>query len=67
MSEFVAAAKCQVTTAALRARRLAVREEGATMVEYGLMVALIAVVCLAAVTLLGANVSGIFNQIAGAV
>jgi len=28
-------------------------EEGATMVEYALMVALIAVVCIAAVTLLG--------------
>jgi pilus assembly protein Flp/PilA len=38
--------------------RLAVREreEGATMVEYGLMVALIAVVALAAVTTLGGNV-----------
>lgn len=43
------------------------REEGATMVEYGLMVALIAVVCLVAVTALGVNVSGIFNQIAGSV
>ncbi|MBS0265197.1 MAG: Flp family type IVb pilin [Planctomycetes bacterium] len=41
------------------------RETGATMVEYGLMVALIAVVCLAAVTLLGTNVKAIFNQIAG--
>ena len=28
-------------------------EEGATMVEYGLMVALIAVVCIGAVTILG--------------
>ena len=41
-------------------------ERGATMVEYGLMVALIAVVALAAVTLLGVNVADIFNQIAGA-
>ena len=48
-------------------RKLVVEEEGATMVEYGLMVALIAVVCIAAVTLLGTNVKGIFNQIAGAV
>ena len=31
-------------------------EEGATMVEYGLMVALIAVVCIAAVTALGVGV-----------
>ena len=42
-------------------------EAGATMVEYGLMVALIAVVCLAAVTLLGTNINAIFNQIAAAV
>jgi len=39
-------------------------EEGATMVEYGLMVALIAVVALLAVTALGVNVAAIFNQIA---
>jgi pilus assembly protein Flp/PilA len=43
------------------------REDGATMVEYGLMVALIAVVCLLAVTALGVNIQGVFNQIAGAV
>jgi len=39
-------------------------EEGATMVEYALMVALIAVVAIAAVTLLGTNVSLIFDSIA---
>ncbi|MBS0265198.1 MAG: Flp family type IVb pilin [Planctomycetes bacterium] len=48
-------------------RKLHNQETGATMVEYGLMVALIAVVCLAAVTLLGTNVKDIFNQIAGSV
>ena len=42
------------------------RDEGATMVEYGLMVALIAVVALAAVTLLGGNVSAMFQKIANA-
>ena len=40
------------------------REQGATMVEYGLMVALIAVVCLAAVTLLGINIRTVFQNIA---
>jgi len=40
---------------------------GATMVEYGLMVALIAVVSLTAVSLLGTNIREIFNQIAAAV
>ncbi|MFN5741538.1 MAG: Flp family type IVb pilin, partial [Planctomyces sp.] len=38
-------------------RRLLVREEGATMVEYGLMVALIAIVAVAAVGTLGGRVS----------
>ena len=42
------------------------RDEGATMVEYGLMVALIAVVALAAVTLLGGNVAAMFQKIADA-
>ena len=32
-------------------------DDGATMVEYGLMVALIAVVCIAAVTLVGTSLS----------
>jgi pilus assembly protein Flp/PilA len=41
------------------------KEEGATMVEYGLMLALIAAVCLVAVKLLGTNASTMFNSIAG--
>lgn len=35
---------------------------GATMVEYALMVALIAVVCLAATATLGASVRGMFQD-----
>ena len=46
--------------------RLWKNQDGATMVEYGLMLALIALVCIAAVTLLGTNVSAMFNQVAGA-
>ena len=41
--------------------RLIRDEEGATMVEYALMLALIAVVCIAAVTLVGGNASNKFN------
>ena len=49
----------------LRAVRSLVRsEEGATMVEYGLMLALIAIICLIAVTLVGQNASTIFSNIA---
>lgn len=36
-------------------------DEGATMVEYGLMIALIAIVALVAVELLGVGVTGIFQ------
>lgn len=39
-------------------------EDGATAVEYGLMVALIAVVIIAAVTLLGTNLSEKFDTVA---
>lgn len=41
-------------------------EKGATMVEYALMVALIAVVALGAVALVGGNVTARFNEIAAA-
>lgn len=39
-------------------------EEGATAVEYALMVALIAGVIIAAVTLLGTNANNTFNTVA---
>jgi pilus assembly protein Flp/PilA len=39
-------------------------EEGATAVEYGLLVALIAVVIIAAVTLIGTNLSARLNEVA---
>ena len=42
-------------------------EDGATMVEYGLMVALIAAVCVGAVTTLGTNLTGKFTSVAGTV
>jgi pilus assembly protein Flp/PilA len=47
--------------------RLATREEGATAVEYGLMVALIAIVIIVAVTMLGGRLSGLFNTVATSV
>ena len=45
-----------------KVKSVVVREEGATMVEYGLMVALIAVVAVAAVGTLGGTVKGVFNS-----
>ena len=40
------------------------RERGATMVEYGLMVALIAIVAMLAVAAVGTNLFGLFNEVA---
>ncbi len=42
-------------------------EQGATMVEYGLLVALIALVAIVGVTLLGTNLNSLFNTVAGSV
>ena len=41
-------------------------EQGAALVEYGLLVGLIAVICVVAVTTLGTEVSTAFSKIASA-
>ena len=41
-------------------------EQGATMVEYGIMVALIAVIVMVAVGPLGLAIQGLFQQVTGA-
>jgi len=41
-------------------------EEGATMVEYGLLAALIAIVCIAAITAVGSELNIVFQTIANA-
>lgn len=45
-------------------RSITRRDEGATAVEYGLMVALIAIVIIVAVTALGGNLQGLFQEVA---
>jgi len=40
-------------------------ERGASLVEYALLVALIAIVCIAAITMLGGNASDKFSQVGG--
>lgn len=42
-------------------------EDGATLVEYSILVALIAVVCIAAVKLIGTNANNSLNNAASAV
>jgi pilus assembly protein Flp/PilA len=46
-------------------QRLGKAAKGATAVEYGLLVALIAAVIIAAVTLLGGQLSSLFASVAG--
>jgi pilus assembly protein Flp/PilA len=40
------------------------REDGPTAVEYAVMLALIVVVCIAAITALGSNAENTFNNVA---
>lgn len=47
------------------AQPLRENDRGATAVEYGLMVALIAAVIVVAVTALGTQLSGLFNTVTG--
>jgi pilus assembly protein Flp/PilA len=42
-------------------------DAGQDLLEYALLIALIALVCVGAVTLAGQNVMGVFNNIAGAI
>ena len=48
----------------IRLTAMAKTERGASAVEYGLLVALIAVIIIVAVTLLGKNLSTVFNKTA---
>jgi pilus assembly protein Flp/PilA len=43
------------------------REDGVAAIEYGLLAALIAVVIITAVTLVGTNLTGVFNAVAAKV
>ena len=43
------------------------REDGPTAVEYAVMLALIIVVCIAAISALGSNAEGTFNKVASTV
>jgi len=51
----------------IRLTAMAKTERGASAVEYGLLVALIAIIIIVAVTLLGKNLSGIFNKTANSI
>jgi pilus assembly protein Flp/PilA len=48
-------------------KRFVREDDGATMVEYGLMVALIAIVCILVIAALGVNVGEKFDEVNTAV
>jgi len=50
-----------------RVKSLVRREEGQDLLEYALLIALIAIVCVGAITLAGTNVKAAFNSIAGSI
>jgi pilus assembly protein Flp/PilA len=47
------------------ATRFARSEEGASLAEYGLLLGLIAVVCIAGMTLLGGTINSMFGNMFG--
>jgi pilus assembly protein Flp/PilA len=47
--------------------RVTSNERGATMVEYGIMVAFIAVLVMAAVIILGPQIAGLFTSVSAAI
>ena len=46
-----------------KAIRFVTNEDGPTAVEYAVMLALIIVVCIAAISALGSNASGVFSNV----
>jgi len=56
-----------MTNCVASAKKFIKSEDAPTMVEYGLLVALIAVVVAIAAAVLGKNVSTLYNAVAGSV
>ena len=56
MTAFIAGVKNRLTS-----------EKGATMVEYGIMVAFIAVLVMVAVMALGPQIAGLFNRVSASI
>ncbi|WP_248759602.1 Flp family type IVb pilin [Pseudarthrobacter sp. SSS035] len=64
MNAFIATISSVFHTAKVR---LNSDEKGATMVEYGIMVAFIAVLVMAAVIILGPQIAGLFTSVSNAI
>ena len=64
MYDLVTYSRARIT---LFSRAVTRTERGASAVEYGLLVSLIAIVIIVAVTLLGTKLSGVFNKTANSI
>ena len=64
MYDLVTYTRARIT---LVSRSVTRTERGASAVEYGLLVALIAIIIIVAVSLLGSNLSAIFNKTASSI
>ncbi len=63
----IAARDAFMSAGKLVSRRAARTERGASLVEYALLVGLIAIVCIGAVTVLGSNSSSKFSKVGSAI
>ena len=61
MKKFLTAAKKFIRKFVTR------QEEGATLAEYGLLLALIAVICIGAIAVLGTKISSMFSDTAAGI
>ena len=59
--------RCAIYVQGLMTHLLCRDDQGATAVEYGLMVALIAAVIVTAVRLIGTNLTSVFNKVANGI
>jgi pilus assembly protein Flp/PilA len=58
---------CSMSTAMNKIRRFLVSEDGPTAVEYAVMLALIVIVCLAAIGNIGTNAKTTFTNVAASI
>jgi pilus assembly protein Flp/PilA len=56
-----------MTKLRIAATKFLANEDGASLAEYGLLLALIAVVCLAGMTVLGTKINSMFNAVASTI
>jgi len=56
-----------MTRLLIGAKKFVRDEEGASLAEYGLLLALIAIVCMAGISLLGTQINGMFSNVSNTI